>query len=75
MEEPQRRVLNALLAQTNDAQGEWTTERALRTVVCAHAGVDPDTFAEAAFDLAQRGAIEYDDGRYLPAPSAERSSR
>jgi hypothetical protein len=71
MGESRQRVLGALRAQTNEYQSEWTSERALKTVVCAHGDLSPSEFEEAAYDLAQRQLVEYENGRYRLGPEAE----
>lgn len=75
MENTRRRVLNTLLLQTNEQQGAWTSEHVLKTILCAHTGLDPNDIEEAAFDLAQRGLIEYRDNEYQPADGVSRESR
>ena len=71
MDESHQRVLGALRAQTNEYQGEWTSERALDIVICAHGNLSPSGFEEAAYDLAQRQLVEYENGRYRLGPETE----
>ena len=72
MVDDKREVLNALLAKTNDAQGKWTSRRALRTTTVAHGRVTPEGFDTAVEILVEEGLAEVSDGSLRPTDTTER---
>jgi hypothetical protein len=69
---PRRAVLNSLLAQTNDHQGDWTDTAALRTVAVAHGSLTPAEFNAALGDLVEKGLVETREDDLRSAGDADR---
>jgi len=72
MPDDKREVLNALLAKTNDVQGEWTARRGLRVSTVAHGRVTPDGFDTAVEILLDDGLAEERDDELRPTEEARR---
>jgi len=72
MNETKRRVLNTLLAQTNEYQDEWTRRRALFTVAVAHTDRSPEELQAALDELVDDGLVEDQGERYRLTDNAER---
>ncbi|RLM32634.1 hypothetical protein [Haloarcula sp. Atlit-120R] len=70
--EAERRVLNTLIAQTNEFQGEWTSERSLLTVCAANGRLTADETLTALVALTNNGHVEEDGEEYRPAEGVER---
>jgi len=68
----ERRVLNTLIAQTNEFQGEWTSERTLLTVCAANGRLTEDETLSALVALIDDGLVEEDGEEYWPAEGVER---
>jgi len=73
MSDDKREVLNALLAKTNAAQGEWTTRRGLRVTTVAHGSVTPTGFDTAVEILVEEGLVDDRDGGLRPTDDAVRA--
>ena len=71
-EDIERRVLNTLIAQTNEFQGEWTSERTLLTVCAANGRLTEDETLSALVALTDEGLVEEDGEEYGPAEGVER---
>lgn len=72
MADDKQAVLNTLLSQTNDVQGEWTTRRALRTSVVAHGQVTPTGFETAVGILLDEDLLEERGDELRPTEEARR---
>jgi len=72
MNETKRRVLNTLLAQDNEYQGEWTNRRSLFTVAVAHTDRSPEDVQAVLDDLVDDGLAEDQGERYRLTDDAER---
>ena len=72
MNETKRRVLNTLLAQTNEYQGEWTSRRSLFTVAVALTDRSPEAVQAALDGLVDDGLLEDQGERYRLIDDAER---
>lgn len=72
MNETKRRVLNTLLAQTNEYQGEWTSRRSLFTVAVVYTDRTPDEVQAALAELVDDGLMEDQAERYRLTDDAER---
>jgi len=71
-EDIEGRVLNTLIAQTNEFQGEWTSERTLLTVCAANGRLTEDETLSALVALIDDGLVEEDGEQYRPAETVER---
>lgn len=72
MTDDRRTVLNALVEQTNDAQGEWTSRRALRLVTVAHGRITPTGFETPVGILTEEGTVEANGDQLRPTSEVER---
>jgi len=72
MNETKRRLLNTLLAQTNEYQGEWTSRRSLFTVAVAHTDRSPEDVQAALDELVDDGLVEDQGERYWLTDDSER---
>jgi hypothetical protein len=68
----ERTVLNTLVAQTNEYQGEWTSRRSLYTNVVAHGSLSPDQAETAIAALLDEGYIEHRDTEFRLADGVDR---
>ncbi|MDT3437283.1 hypothetical protein [Haloarcula sp. 1CSR25-25] len=71
MNETKRRVLNTLLAQTNEYQGEWTSRRSLFTVAVGHTDRSPENVRAALDGLIDDRLLEDQGERYRLTDSLE----
>ena len=71
MGENRQRVLGALRAQTNEYQGEWTSERTLLTVCAADGDLTPDATFTALAGLVDAELVEEDGEQYRPTDGVE----
>jgi len=68
----ERTVLNTLVAQTNEYQGEWTSSRSLYTSAVAHGSLSPDQAETAIAALLDEGYIEHRDTEFRLADGVDR---
>lgn len=68
----ERRVLNTLVEQTNEPQGEWTTRRTLWTVCAANGTLTDDQTETALVGLVDAELVEQDGDAYRPADGVDR---
>jgi hypothetical protein len=68
----ERTVLNTLVAQTNEYQGEWTARRSLYTNAVAHGSLSPDEAEAAIAGLLDDGYIKHRDGEFRTADGVDR---
>lgn len=68
----ERTVLNTLVAQTNEYQGEWTPRGSLYIHTVAHGSLSPDEAEAAIATLLDEGYIEHRGGEFRTADGVDR---
>ena len=68
----ERKMLNTLVAQTNDSQGDWTSRRSLYVHTVAHGGLTPNQAETAIASLLEKGYILNQDDEYRPDDDVNR---